>query len=192
MLYVVGRWGAGTSLTAEIIRRHGFYFGKTEYPGWTIPGRNKYGLVEDIPVLDILRREEGNAALMSRLGEIIEEAAEEGLRPALKMPWILVRPEYWPTLDAFGTQAVFVSRSLASKPLDTYTMHPELQPKAVLMEGRLANRWDRQSLPRHWVHFDALIRAPEETIRPLVEFLDVPFEPSAVDAVDPNWMRNPL
>lgn len=191
VLYVLGRWGAGTSLVAEIIRQHGFYFGKYPSPennkgvspaGW----RNKYGNVEDMMLLHGASHAEPVQTKAS-LRRIIREAEEQGLRPAIKMPWFLVWPEARELIER-ESEPYFVYVERPTKPESAYTMLAERQADAVA--GLVEWRRHFADAKSYTQIFEDLIAYPEREIEDLAAWLTVEPKLSTVGLVDPDWMRN--
>lgn len=170
---VVGVWGEGTSLLAEIIRQHGLDLGT----GWHGPDkRNKHGLVEDVRIAEALRDDRQDGELFARrLAEL----------DGFKHPRILTEPWTWSLIEAHPFRVVWLFRP--SKPEAAYTMLASLQTEACLNRHLLRTRWaDR---PGHVVFFEDLLEEPEAVIRELAHFLGVAFNHETVELVDPSWPR---
>lgn len=183
MLFIVGRWGAGTSLVAEIVRRHGYYFGNGDWGHDRCP----HGVLEDKRTL--------NAFIQGRTGKIKAalkqlnaDARQRDLRPALKMPWILYRNRFWYFLHEHATCAVLVRRP--SKPEASFTMEQRYQALMPLRYKQLRSCWTRLHVPLRELFFEDLILRPEPTLTSLAQFLGVVPDLSSLDAIDRNWPQS--
>ena len=187
MIYVIGRWGNGTSLVAEIVRRHGFFMGAidTPGPGGTDPkrARNKWGNVEDT---DMLRAIQCGSILHTKAGIrcLRKKAHERNMPPACKIPWILVREFCWPIIEQEGlTKVIWVRRP--SKDNATYEMLHQNQATALANYPILQERW--LEYPGIEVLYEDVIAHPQQAITQIANLLEVEVAPDAIKAIDPTW-----
>ena len=188
MIYVNGRWGNGTSVIAEVVRRHGFYMGEHNTGN---DGRCKYGIVEDNLTLAGLRADD-KLKVKAGLRQLRMEAHARQVEPGLKCPWLLVRPLLWEVVEEEcpPRAALWVTRE--SKPEEAYTMHVDYADAANRGFWALKRRWDMKNVPGLIVPFEAMVKDPCMAIEAIAGFLGVDPDYSTKAVVDPNWMRCPV
>ena len=187
MIYVNGRWGDGTSVVAEVVRRHGFYMG--EHGGGD--RRCKHGIVEDNLTLAGLRADD-KRQVKAGLRQLRMEAHARQVEPGLKCPWLLVRPLLWEVVEEEcpPRAALWVTRE--TKPEEAYTMHTDYADAAKRGFIGLKRRWDIMNVPGLIVPFEGLVRESRMVIEAIAGFLGVEPNYDAAEVVDPNWMRCPV
>ena len=186
MIHVIGRWGTGTSLVAEIMRRHGCYFGNIEDAPGGRDGkrqeRNKWGNMEDRQLLSLICQEKVQPLDIKMHLHRLEQHEGES---ALKCPWILVRPDVWPLLEEQNIRAVWLTRP--SKRDRDYDMLAHLQEAAKVGYETLRERW--ALIPGLEITYEDVMGNPARAVERIAEFLGVPPQKDMRGVVDPTWPR---
>lgn len=171
---VLGVWGDGTSAVTKVIEALGFPAG--DHASHSRGPWHIHGVLEDARMLKLLRNEEGHREIRAQI--ILKDLAKKGA--VLKVPWLLIRREYWPTFEPFLGKVVWVTRKKSSK-----SYHNHLISDAKVAYDELQEQW-----PGHEVQFEDMLLDPEEETRKLAEFLGVEYRPEAAEFIDPDLPRN--
>lgn len=182
-LYVIGRWGEGTSLIARIAERHGVDFGH-EAAGQE--DRNPHGMVEDF-YLCRAHEAGGEPALVRAALEALRERAPTS-RIGIKMPWMLVHPATWPVYEAVLPPSHIIWVHRPSKRESAYTMHPRRQPQAVIGKANLRERWI--DVPSLDMPFEDVLRDPWGVVQSIATFVGAVPRREIAKLVDPDHPRN--